>query len=636
MGVQEHRKKLMPSIFLETLVVCVLFLEVSASIDGEFTFNGFQGANLSSDGVASVMPNGLLRLTNLTMHATGHAFHPTSLLFKNSQIGSVISFSTTFVFAIVPGYPLGGMGMAFVLSPSKNLSGATHSQYLGLFNPSNNGNLSNHIAAVELDTSFNPEFKDINDNHVGIDIDSLVSTESYYAGYFTNDGKFRNLTLMSGEPMQVWIDYDGKAMQLNVTLSPFKAPKPNHPILSSNINLSSVFFDRMYAGFSASTGTVQASHYILGWSFKLDGIAQPLDYSKLPHLPRSKSKRRPRGMAIWIPILVLVFFLVTAAIVLFVVRRKNKFAEILEDWELEYGTHRFSYRDLYRATHGFKDSGLLGVGGFGRVYKGVLRTSNTEVAVKRVSHESKQGVREFVAEITSIGQLRHRSLVQLLGYCRRKGELLLVYEFMPNGSLDKLLFDQKKSILDWAQRLRIINGVALGLLYLHEDCEQVIVHRDIKASNVLLDGELNGKLGDFGLARLYDHGSDPRSTIAVGTMGYLAPELTKRGKVTTSTDVFAFGAFLLEVACGRRPIEPRASKEETVLVDWVMKNWRRGAILGVVDWRLQGQYAVEEVELVLKLGLLCSHPSPVARPSMRKVIRILDGVLPMPELVVDQ
>ncbi|KAG1341829.1 L-type lectin-domain containing receptor kinase IV.1-like [Cocos nucifera] len=569
------------------------------------------------------------------MHATGHVFYSTPLLFKNPQTSNVISFSTTFVFAIVPGYPLGGMGMAFVLSSSKNLSGASHSQYLGLFNPSNNGNLSNHIVAVELDTSFNPEFKDINDNHVGIDIDSLISTESYDAGYFTNDAKFRNLTLMSGEPMQVWIEYDGKEMQLNVTLSPFKAPKPNHPLLSSNVNPSSIFFDRMYVGFSASTGTVRASHYVLGWSFKLDGIAQPLDYSKLPHLPRSKSKQRPRGMTIWIPMLVVVFLLITAAIVLFVVRRRNKFAEILEDWELEYGSHRFSYKDLYRSTNGFEDNGLLGVGGFGRVYRGVLPASNTEVAVKRVSHESKQGVREFVAEIMSIGRLRHRNLVQLLGYCRRKGELLLVYDFMPNGSLDKLLFDQKKSILDWAQRLRIVKGIALGLLYLHEECKQVIIHRDVKASNVLLDGELNGKLGDFGLARLYDHGTDPKSTIAVGTMGYLAPEVTRRGKVTTSTDVFAFGAFLLEVACGRRPIEARAPKEETILVDWVMKNWQRGTILDVVDWRLQGRYVVEEVEVVLKLGLLCSHQSPAARPSMREVIQILDGAVPMPDLVVD-
>ncbi|URE24287.1 receptor kinase [Musa troglodytarum] len=138
---------------------------------------------------------------------------------------------------------------------------------------------------------------------------------------------------------------------------------------------------------------------------------------------------------------------------------------------------------------------------------------------------------------------------------------------MANGSLAKFLYDQEKPTLDWATRFRIIKGVASGLLYLHEDWEQVVIHRDIKASNVLLDHELNGRLGDFGLARLYDHGTDPHTTHIVGTMGYLAPELVRTGKATTITDVFAFGIFLLEVACGRRPVDSIASGEELILLD---------------------------------------------------------------------
>jgi serine/threonine protein kinase len=144
---------------------------------------------------------------------------------------------------------------------------------------------------------------------------------------------------------------------------------------------------------------------------------------------------------------------------------------VLEDWELDYGPHRFKFKDLYIATKGFKDKELLGSGGFGRVYRGVLSTSKLEIAVKRVSHESRQGMREFIAEIVSIGRLRHRNLVQLLGYCRRKGELLLVYDYMPNGSLDKYLYDQPKVTLNWSQRFRVIKGVALGLVYLHEEWE---------------------------------------------------------------------------------------------------------------------------------------------------------------------
>ncbi|XP_010910581.3 L-type lectin-domain containing receptor kinase IV.2, partial [Elaeis guineensis] len=247
-------------------------------------------------------------------------------------------------------------------------------------------------------------------------------------------------------------------------------------------------------------------------------------------------------------------------------------------------------------------------GGFGQVYKGVLPTSATEVAVKKISHESRQGMREFVAEIVSMGRLRHRNLVQLLGYCRREGELLLVYEYMPNGSLDKFLFHGEQPALTWSQRFQIIKDVSSGLHYLHEGWEQVVIHRDIKASNVLLDREFNGKLGDFGLARLYSRGANPQTTHIVGTLGYLAPEISMTGKATTSSDVYAFGAFLLEVACGRRPIESDPSIEVPGLVEWVLGCWKMGTTLEARDPKLGNDYVVKEMELILKLGLLCSHP----------------------------
>lgn len=267
------------------------------------------------------------------------------------------------------------------------------------------------------------------------------------------------------------------------------------------------------------------------------------------------------------------------------------------------------------------------------VYKGILPVSRLNVAVKRVSHDSKQSIKEFIAEIVSIGHLQHRNLVPLLGYCWRRGELLLVYDYMPNGSLDKYLYGKEgKPTLDWIQRFRVIKGVVSGLLYLHEECEKVIIHRDIKASNVLIDNEINGRIGDFGLAKLYDHGTDPEATHVVGTIGYLAPELARTGKATPLTDVFAFGIFILEVTCGQRPIKQNTEGRQVILVDWVLEHWHKGSLADTVDIKIQGEYDIDEACLALKLGLLCSHPFTSARPNMRQVMQYLNKEMPIPEL----
>nr|POF24689.1 putative l-type lectin-domain containing receptor kinase i.4 [Quercus suber] len=295
----------------------------------------------------------------------------------------------------------------------------------------------------------------------------------------------------------------------------------------------------------------------------MNGKAQELALSQLPKLPRGKE--RSKLLTIGLPVILVSLVLVAISGATYVIRRKRKFAELLEDWEVDYGPHRFKYKDLYIATKGFRDTELLGSGGFGKVYKGVLTTSKIEIAVKKVSHESRQGMREFVAEIVSIGRLRHRNLVPLLGYCRRKGELLLV-------------------------------------------------------------------LGDFGLARLYDHGTDPQTTHVVGTLGYIAPEHTRSRKATTSTDVYAFGAFMLEVTCGRRPIQANGPSEDSILVDWVFSHLSRGEIMEARDPNYGTDYVAEEIELVLKLGLMCSYSEVAARPSMRQVVQYLEGDVPFPDL----
>jgi serine/threonine protein kinase len=621
--------------FPKLAILLPLLVSFVASEDTSFLFNGFRSRNLSLDSIAEITPNGLLRLTNDTKQQKGHAFYPNPVSFKKSLNGTASSFSTTFVFAIISEYPtLSGHGIAFVVAPTRGLPGALPSPYLGLFNSSNNGNDTNHVFAVELDTIQNSEFKDINDNHVGIDINGLTSVESAPAGYYADDnGVFKNLTLISGHQMRVWVEYDGVEKKIEVTMAPINAVKPKTPLLSLSYDLSPTIKDNMYVGFSSSTGSILTTHYVLGWSFKVNGQAPEFDLSQLPKLPRIGGKPISKFLTIGLPVIIVSLVSVAISVVVYVIKRKRKYAELLEDWELQYGPHRFKFKDLYIATKGFRDKELLGAGGFGKVYKGILPTSKIEIAVKRVSHESRQGMKEFVAEIVSIGQLRHRNLVPLLGYCRRKGELLLVYDYMPKGNLDKYLFDQPRATLSWSQRFRVIKGVASGLFYLHELWEQVVIHRDVKASNVLLDGELNARLGDFSLARLYDHGTAPQTTHVVGTLGYLAPEHSRSGKATTGTDVFAFGAFLLEVSCGRRPIEPRGAADDNILlIDWVFSHWNRGEILVARDVRLGADYVAEEVELVLKLGLLCSHSEPTARPSMRQVVQFLEGDSPLPEL----
>ncbi|XP_061349737.1 L-type lectin-domain containing receptor kinase S.4-like [Gastrolobium bilobum] len=601
-----------------------LLIPVSSQLD-QLLYAGFKdvGANnLTLNGVAEIEKNGILKLTNETSKSKGHAFYPFPFQLKNSSTGKVFSFSSSFALAIVPEYPkLGGHGLAFTISTSKDLKDSLPSQYLGLLNSKDAGNFTNHLFAVEFDTVQDFEFEDINDNHVGIDINSLQSNASVTAGYYTGDSTKQDLNIKSGKPILAWVDYDCEQNLISVTLSP-DSSKPKKPILSFHVDLSPILHDTMYVGFSASTGLLASSHYILGWSFRINGPAPPLDLSSLPQLPQPKKKQTSLITGVSVTVAVIALCSISIGIYLF---RKIKNADVIEAWELEVGPHRYSYQELKKATRGFKDKELLGQGGFGRVYKGTLPNSKTQVAVKRVSHESKQGLREFVSEIASIGRLRHRNLVQLLGWCRRRGDLLLVYDFMANGSLDKYLFEEAKNVLNWEQRFKIIKDVTSALLYLHEGYEQVVIHRDVKASNVLLDFELNGRLGDFGLARLYEHGANPSTTRVVGTLGYLAPELPRTGRATTSSDVFAFGALLLEVVCGRRPIEPKALPEELILVDWVWDRYKEGRILDVVDPKLNGNFDEREVMMVLKLGLMCSNDVPNARPSMRQVVRSLDG-----------
>ena len=630
----------------------LLLNQAYSQSDYGFIFNGFKASasNLSLGGASLTTPNGALRLTNSSPNITGCAFYNTPFHFlnKNSHDSqhptTASSFATTFIFAIVPSYVggSGGHGFVFTVSPSKNLSDGGRGNLFGLFNEATMGNFSNHLFAVEFDTFqalviYGDMYGDINDNHVGIDINTVRSNASKPASYYDHSSKSSHeVVLESGNPIQAWIEYDGAQKIVNVTISPASLPKPSKPLLSLAMDLSPIFKESMYVGFSAATEMHPNSHYILGWSLKMGNTeADPLDLSKIPSPPRNGTPSPGlgrRGIKIGASSAMVILALLLCGITISVyMLRRARLAEVLEDWELDF-PHRFRYKDLYIATKGFKESQIVGKGGFGSVYKGVLPKTREEVAVKRISHNSKQGVKEFIAEIASLGKLRHRHLVHLQGWCKRKGDLLLVYDYMSNGSLDTFLFQEDKN-LDWGQRFRILKEIAAGLLYLHEEWEQVVVHRDVKANNVLLDSNMNSRLGDFGLAKLYEHGKNPSTTHVVGTVGYIAPELSLTGKATASSDVFAFGAVLLEVACGRRPLDPNASSgKQMILQDWVAQCHQRGHILEAADPKLGNSYVKKEIELVLKVGLLCSYPEPQARPNMQQVTRYLSGFDPLPEV----
>ncbi|XP_075667967.1 L-type lectin-domain containing receptor kinase S.4-like [Castanea sativa] len=570
--------------------------------------------NISLEGNAMIDNNGILQLTNESVHqVVSHAFYKYPIQFKNSSNGKVMYFSTTFAFALIKERgKLGSHDFAFTISPS-----------LGLFNTEKDGNILDHIFKVEFHTFNHPKFSDIDDNHVRVCLKSILSNKSVSV----DQSKRRDfINLKSDKIIQVWVEYDARINQVNVKVAQQFA-RLRSENFSYHVDLSPIFKESMFVGLSSSTRlSSSSSHYVLGWSFNINGGAKNLNLDKLPKLPIvNGSKKNHTSLIVGVSVyaLVVIFWIVLISYNV----RKLKKVGVVEAWELDIGPHRFSYEELKKATKGFGDKELLGFGGFGRVYKGTLPNSNTQVAVKRVSPNSKQGLREFMSEVGSMGHLRHRNIVQSFGWCRRQGDLLLVYEFMTNGSLDKYLFDEPKAILSWEQRFKIIKGVALGLLYLHEEWEQTVVHRDIKAGNVLLDSEFNGRLSDFGLAKLYERGSNPSTTKVVGTLGYLAPELTRTGKPTTSSDVFAFGALLLEVVCGRRSIDAKALPEELMLVDWVWEKWRLGAILEVVDSRLGVEFDEVEATLVVKLGLMCSNDAPESRPTVRHVVRCLETKL---------
>ncbi|KAL9234145.1 hypothetical protein vseg_009047 [Gypsophila vaccaria] len=284
----------------------------------------------------------------------------------------------------------------------------------------------------------------------------------------------------------------------------------------------------------------------------------------------------------------------------------------------------FDMKAIKVATNDFSTSNELGRGGFGVVYKGTLAGGQV-VAVKRLSNASRQGIREFKTEACLAAKLQHKNLVNVHGFCMEKEEMLLVYEYVPNKSLDRFLFDVKQDeCLNWETRYKIIVGIARGLLYLHEDSHPKIVHRDLKPGNILLDEVMNPKIADFGMAKMFgadqSHGDTSR---VAGTFGYMAPEYITSGHFSNKSDIFSYGVILLEIISGKRSLSPVPDSPDDSLLSHAWRLWNEGAHLQLIDIAIDANFSTDEATRCIQVGLMCVQEDPAKRPSINTVLIML-------------
>ncbi|QCE08396.1 cysteine-rich receptor-like protein kinase 10 isoform X2 [Vigna unguiculata] len=335
-------------------------------------------------------------------------------------------------------------------------------------------------------------------------------------------------------------------------------------------------------------------------------------------------------LAIGVPIVVAVLLLIVG--VCFLRKRasdkyNNSFGQdsIVEGLS-DADSLQFDLAMIEAATNRFSDENKIGKGGFGVVYKGVL-PDGQEIAVKRLSVTSLQGAVEFRNEAALVAKLQHRNLVRLLGFCLEGQEKILVYEYIPNKSLDYFLFDStKQRELDWSQRYKIIVGIARGILYLHEDSQLRIVHRDLKASNVLLDQNMNPKISDFGMAKIFQADQTQVNTgRIVGTYGYMSPEYAMRGQFSMKSDVFSFGVLVLEIVSGKKNTDFYQSNHADDLLIFAWKKWTEQTPMEFVDPTLRGSCSRNEVNRCIQIALLCVQENPSHRPSMATIALMLNS-----------
>ncbi|XP_048141789.1 L-type lectin-domain containing receptor kinase IX.1-like isoform X2 [Rhodamnia argentea] len=623
---------------LRSLLVLVLSLAIaftaSASSQGiDFSLTAFNDNSIQYQGDASVSSNAI-QLTKANQgqnlnESMGWATYPEPMRLWDKATGNVADFTTNFTFVINSQKESNfGDGMTFFLVPEgSQLPVNSSGRYLALVNPNRDpSNSSTSFVAIEFDTYRNNYSGVVDPNctnvaHVGIDLNNLTSAVSSCVDWFKDK-------IMSGGRINATITYNSRTQNLSVLMMDADATGTdiNSSAIYDIVNLTKYLPERVTLGFSAATGTDLELHTIEAWEF-----------SSNVQVAGKKSK-----FWLWATLGSGSFVLLILALAFIWFRHRSKRKgtymsgdeddlAIDEEFEQVPGPKKFYYKDLVAATDNFAIERLLGEGGFGRVYKGYLTPMNVNVAIKKINPGSRQGVKEYASEVKTISRLRHRNLVQLIGWCHEKKELLLIYEFMSNGSLDSHLF-KERTFLSWEKRYKIAQGIASALLYLHEEWEQCVVHRDIKSSNIMLDSDFSAKLGDFGLARLVDHAKGLQTTVLAGTMGYMAPECVYTGKASKESDVYSFGVVLLEIACGRKVVEPRAEEGQVRLVDWVWELYGTGRLLDAAESKLGTDFDERQLECLMVVGLWCSHPDHSARPSIREALNVLNLDAPPPVL----
>ncbi|KAA0060376.1 L-type lectin-domain containing receptor kinase IX.1-like [Cucumis melo var. makuwa] len=513
-------------------------------------------------------------------------------------------------------------GLAFFLAPFEFSPPLNSSpSFLGLYNSTQLIQPSqSQILHVEFDTFPNPEW-DPPFKHIGINKNSISS--SIYSPWNSTNQK----TL-------VWISYNSTAKNLSVSFN--NENNNNYTTLSLQIDLMEILPEKVTIGFSAALVEDLSIEF---WEFSSN-----LDGNYENDNEKSTDMNLLAVLIAWVGVFVIA---IISIIIISLIRKKKKddyeehgamkLASIYSDLNKEEALkpRRFSYTYLAMATDNFAKKRKLGEGGFGEVFEARLPGANKTVAVKKIFKSSRQGKREYISEVKIINGMKHKNLVQLIGWCHESSddsEFLLVYEFMPNGTLHSHLFGDRPP-LSWPIRYKISLGLASALLYLHEERENSVVHRDIKSSNVLLDSDFTAKLSDFGLARLAKHELNSKRPKLVGTFGYMAPEYISSRQASKESDIFSYGVVLLEIVSGKKCCDHSGKG----LIELAWDAYGRGELVkAILDKKLGVEFVEErEVERLSMVGLWCVHPDSTQRPSIKQVIQVLSFQEAMPNLPLE-